>query len=44
MEYNKPAINAIEDAVAVIQGMKWLGASDSPPAPIHTTAAYEVDE
>jgi hypothetical protein len=44
MEYTKPALDVIANAVTLIQGEKSEGLADSPPQPIHTTAAYEVDE
>lgn len=44
MEYTKPVLEVITDAVTLIQGEKSEGLTDSPPQPIHTTAAYEADE
>jgi hypothetical protein len=44
MEYKKPVINLVADAVDVIQGSKIGGVSDNPPQMTHTTAAYEADE
>jgi hypothetical protein len=44
MEYKKPVINLVADAVGVIQGSKIGGVSDNPPQMNHTTAAYEADE
>ncbi len=46
MNYERPAIMAAVDAVAIIQGMKLSGPADSaqPQNPIHTPAAYESDE
>jgi hypothetical protein len=44
MEYKKPTVNLVADAVRAIQGRKPNGPMDSPPQAQNTTAAYEADE
>lgn len=44
MEYRKPEVSFLADAVHAIQGQKVGGVTDNPPQMSHTTAAYEADE
>lgn len=46
MNYTKPELVVLHEALRAIQGTKFAGPLDSamPSNPVHTTAAYEADE
>lgn len=46
MNYQKPQLIVLSDAVYAIQGVKNGSAADSviQGSPVHTTNAYDVDE
>ena len=46
MNYERPRITMITDAVAIVQGLKPNGVMEvaQPQNPIHSTSAYQSDE
>ena len=46
MNYERPKITTVSDAVEIVQGLKPNGVMEvaQPQNPIHSTSAYESDE
>ena len=46
MDYERPRITTVTDAVAIVQGLKPTGVMEvaQPQNPIHSSPAYQSDE